>query len=127
MRGEDNWTITPELQWNFIPPLEWAEEAFTKCKAFQGVGKVTGLHHITREDLASIILNYDEDKTVRADLFNLGTYFNQYGPQIMTGVLPTKQFTNDPAMTYRQNLLLVIFVQDFNAIFDSTNVIEQVN
>ena len=29
-------------------------------------------------------------------------------------------------MTYRQNLLLVFFVEDFNAIFDSTNVIEHI-
>ena len=77
--GENNWAVSPEIQWNFVPPLEWAEEAFSKCKAFQGVGKVTGLHHITREDLASIEIKYNEEAANRADLFNLGTYFNQYG------------------------------------------------
>ena len=75
IRGEDNWSIAPDLQWNFVPPLAWAEEAFTKCKAFQGVGKVTGLHHITREDLAMIKLNYDEETAAGAEKFNLGTHF----------------------------------------------------
>ena len=75
-QAKANWDILPELQWNFVPPLEWAEEAFAKCKAFQGVGKVTGLHHITREDLASIQIDYTEEAVVRADLFNLGPNFN---------------------------------------------------
>ena len=33
-RAEENWSIAPDLQWNFIPPLAWAEEAFRKAKAF---------------------------------------------------------------------------------------------
>lgn len=43
----------------------------------------------------------------------------------MKGVLPTKQFMNDDNMTYRQNLLLVFFVNDFDALYDSANVINR--
>ena len=63
---------------------------------------------------------------MRADLFNLGPYFNQYASQIMKGVMPTKQFkANDSEQIYRQSLLLTYFVKDFNALFDSVNLIEQ--
>ena len=69
-------------------------------------------------------MSYDEETAAGADKFNLGTYFEQYGPQIIKGVLPTRQFMNDSSMKYAQSLLLVVFVADFNDIFDSQNIID---
>ena len=53
-KGADNWTISPEMEPNFIPPLAWAEEAFRKVSAYRGHGKIQGLHQITHEDLSAV-------------------------------------------------------------------------
>ena len=42
-KNKQAWLVAPALQWNFVPPLGWAEEAFEKVSAYRGQGKITGL------------------------------------------------------------------------------------
>ena len=81
--------IQQTIQWNFIPPLEWAEEAFAQVKVHRGkYSELNGLHEITRADLEAVVLRYDEEETAHADHFDLGWYFNQFSHNFMKGGLP---------------------------------------
>ena len=81
--------IQQTIQWNFIPPLEWAEEAFAQVKVHRGkYSELNGLHEITRADLEAVVLRYDEEETAHVDRFDLGSYFNQFAHNIMKGGLP---------------------------------------
>jgi len=45
---------------------------FGKVRAIRGFDKVRGLHQVTREDLSSIKIEYNDDSAAMADKFNLG-------------------------------------------------------
>lgn len=36
MSSQKNWSINTAIQWDFIPPLGWAEEVFEKVRSVEG-------------------------------------------------------------------------------------------
>ena len=60
------WMVAPALQWNFVPPLGWAQEAFEKVSAYRGHGKISGLHQITRDDLSNVEITHSDEDVSRA-------------------------------------------------------------
>lgn len=74
--GGQNWSIQTALVWDFVPPLGWALEVFEKVQKLKGADKVKGLHQIKREDLSAVTISYNEEDASRAEMFNLGQYFN---------------------------------------------------
>ena len=61
---------------------------------------------------------------MQSDRYNLGTYFNQFAPRMIMGVPPTKQFLDVYDMSPHENLLLLAFMPNFNAISDSITILE---
>ena len=55
-------------------------------------------------------------------LFDVGPYFNANAGNIIKGVIPSAQFKRK-SVDYNDTLMLLVFVQDFDAIFDSTNAV----
>ena len=71
-------------------------------------------------------IDFNEDDDNKPERFDLGDYFNNFSLKIMKGVIPSKHFIGQESKTYGTHdneLLLTVFVKDFNAIFDSINAI----
>ena len=72
-------------------------------------------------------MDYDEDLATQANLFTVGEYFDTFAPKIIKGPIPSMMYDHNQDMdfnstltSYRHQILLVAFVKDFDAIFDST-------
>ena len=61
-----------------------------------------------------------------AGLFDIGPYFNIYSENIIKGVIPSAQFKRQE-QTYKDVCLLVVFVNGFEGIFDSTDAVLEHN
>ena len=59
---------------------------------------------------------------VMPGLFDVGPYFNAYAQNIIKGVVPAAQFKRTP-MEYANTVMLIAFVADFDALFDSTTAV----
>ena len=81
---------------------------------------------IKDSDLECITLEFDEEAMIMASLFDVGSYFNEYSQNIIKGVIPSAQFKR-VQQDFSQTVLLVAFVPNFEAIFDSTNAVQAHN
>ena len=109
-----------ELNWKLMAPLGQVTETISKVRDKKS--SVKGLHDITSADLEAIRLELDEETEIGAQCFDVGTYFNSYARNIILGAVPSGSLKSDQE-AFTESVLLLAFVRDFKAIFDSTNAI----
>ena len=115
-----NWFINDALVWDLVQPLGEVDEIFTKISQFKD--NIRGFQDIEQDDIDQIQIEFNEEESIMPHLFDVGPYFNTYASNIIKGVVPSAQFKRKK-MDYKDSLLLVAFVRDFDAIFDSTNAV----
>ena len=118
--GVPNFSVNTALNWKMMAPLGEINEKVSKIKEFKS--SVMGVQDIKDSDLDLIRLEFDEEQMIMPALFDVGPYFNAYAQNIIKGVVPSAQFKRTP-MEYSNNVLLVAFVADFDALFDSTTAV----
>ena len=118
--GVPNWQISTPLNWRHMAPLGEVSEKINKVREFKPT--VKNLSEIKNSDLALIRLEFDEEAQIMPQLFDVGPHFNDYAQNIIKGVIPAAQYKREE-QDFSHSILLLVFVEDFAAIFDSTNAI----
>ena len=81
-----------------------------------------GLQDITSAELEAMRRDFDRETENRVSQFTVGPYFNGYARNIIFGAVPSGSYKCEKD-GFCDSLLLLAFVRDFAAIFDSTNAI----